>query len=157
MTSESCPGPERFERILNDEYESPQERERWEAHLAGCESCRELLDLERALRQTFSAVPAPELSEGFSRRLENGLAAQRRHRRSSRVRRLVLQGYWAAALVASGLILERLGGVSHVLAEAGNVVLPATVLTLAGVVFLASRLRLDVPALVWRTVLDPRL
>lgn len=157
MTSESCPEPERFERILNDEHDSPRDRERWEAHLAGCEACRELMDLERTLRQTFSPAPARELSEDFNRRLETKLAAQRRRRRSSRVKRLALQGYWAAALVASGLILDRLGGVSRLLAEAGDVVVPATVLALAGVAFLGSRLRLDVPALVWRTVLDPRL
>ena len=154
--SESCPDPERFERILNGEDADPREREQWERHLEGCESCRELLALEGDLRQVFSAVPAPELSEGFTGQLEARLTRQRQDRRGSHLKRRVLQGYWVGALAATAVILQRLGGVAHLLEGLDDGFLLAGVLALGAATLAAKGLRLDVPGLIWRAVLAPR-
>jgi anti-sigma factor RsiW len=65
-----------------------------EAHVAECETCRDQLADERALRTRLRSLPAPELPFGLEQRIR---ARLRRGRRLSRLTRVVLP--LAAALV----------------------------------------------------------
>lgn len=78
---------------------------RLQRHAARCPHCREQLEGERALRQLFQGVPQPGPSLHFNRELRKRLCAERQRQHRSRWRLFVMQGYWAAASVASGLVM----------------------------------------------------
>jgi predicted anti-sigma-YlaC factor YlaD len=74
-------------------------------HAARCSDCREQLELDRALRQTFQGIARPGPSLHFNQALRERLRAERQGLRRRRRRLLVMQGYWVAAIAASVIVL----------------------------------------------------
>jgi len=83
----------------------PVGRERLEEHAARCPECRLQLAADRELRHAFQRLAQPALSPRFNKDLRLRLRAEREHRRLLRRSRLMMQGYWLAASVASVLVL----------------------------------------------------
>jgi predicted anti-sigma-YlaC factor YlaD len=86
------------------EYDANQEA-RLRRHAARCSDCREQLDADRALRQTFQGIARPGPSLHFNRALGERLRAERQGLRRRRWRLLVMQGYWVAAIAASVIVM----------------------------------------------------
>jgi predicted anti-sigma-YlaC factor YlaD len=83
----------------------PAEDARLQRHAARCSHCREQLETDRELRQMFQGVARPGPSLHFNRELRKRLRAERQLQRRYRWRLLVMQGYWAAASVASAFVI----------------------------------------------------
>lgn len=95
-------GPELGAYLLGET--TGEARREVEAHLAGCASCRDELERERALRAGLGGLPLAACPEAVSARIlavvaGERAAAQRRHRR------------WGGAGVAAGLLAATLAAV----------------------------------------------
>lgn len=83
----------------------PVEEGRLRRHAARCPVCRDQLLADGELRRLFRGIAQPGPSLHFNRVLRERLRAERRRQRRWRWRRLVMQGYWAAASVASVIVV----------------------------------------------------
>ena len=83
----------------------PAEDARLQRHAAGCSRCREQLDTDRALRELFQGTGRPGPSLHFNRVLRKRLHEEGQLQHRYRWRLLVMQGYWAAASVASVIVI----------------------------------------------------
>lgn len=103
-------------------------------HAASCHACRERLEAHRLFVTAFADRPVPELSRGFDARLSRRLARERRRLR------LVLYGYWAAALVAIVAVVRTTDLPASLPESVGGTLLLAGVFTLAGLLLPAAAL-----------------
>ena len=78
---------------------------RFQRHVAWCSRCREELGADRELRQLFQGVVRPGPSLHFNRELRKRLHAERQRQRRYGLHLVVMQGYWAAAIVASIIVM----------------------------------------------------
>jgi hypothetical protein len=93
--------------------------------------------VDEAVRRLLASYPRPELPATFSRNVvANVLRAEEARPKSMAIGpRLVLLGYWLAALVASGFILVRVPWPAWLLAVAAGLALGLTPLACAYVLF----------------------
>jgi anti-sigma factor RsiW len=103
-------------------------------HAAGCGRCRERLEAHRMLAAAFADRPVPELSPGFDGRLRERISRERRRLR------VLLYGYWAAALVAIGMILAAADLPSAIPEPAKGPLIAVLLLTFAGLLIPAAAL-----------------
>ena len=92
-----------FRELTTDR--DPAEDARLQRHAAGCSRCREQLETDRDLRQLFQGIARPGPSLHFNRVLRKRLHTERQLQRRYRWRLFVMQGYWAAASVASAIVI----------------------------------------------------
>ena len=83
----------------------PAEDARLQRHAARCSRCREQLASDRDLRGLFQRIARPGPSLHFNLVLRERLHAEGQRQRRCRWRRLVMQGYWIAAGVASAIVI----------------------------------------------------
>lgn len=103
-------------------------------HAASCDACRERLETHRLFATAFADRPVPELSRSFDARLRRSLARERRRLR------LVLYGYWAAALVASVAVVRTTTVPAAIPESAGGALVVAVVFTLGALLLPAAAL-----------------
>ncbi len=104
------------------------------AHAASCAACRERLATHRMLAAVFEDRPVPDLPHRFDARLRRRIARERH------TLRILLAGYWAAALVAIVAVV-RTTDVPPALPESVEGTLLVTLgLTLAGLLLPAAAL-----------------
>jgi len=88
-----------------------------EAHLLGCEGCRDELHAMKAVLSSVAALPAPDPSPGFAGRLHARIQDEKRRTRVRWFRPSWLSPAWAAVLV----FLVATGGVLWTLQPGGRV------------------------------------
>ena len=110
----------------------PADDGRLQRHAARCLRCREQLETERELRRLFQGIPQSGPSLHFNRELRKRLHVERQRQRRHRWRLFVMQGYWAAASVASLFVLMLIRWPSELP--------PAPVMFSLGVVFVVALL-----------------
>jgi len=92
-----------FRELITDR--DPAEDARLQRHAARCSGCREQLATDRDLRELFQGMARPGPSLYFNWVLRERLHAERQLQRRYRWRRLVMQGYWVAASMASAIVI----------------------------------------------------
>ncbi len=102
-----------LELLIRQELKPPV-RERIEAHLSGCERCREELSRLRRLEELLAAAPSPPVPNGFAERTVERVRREvvggyadfsARRRIRNRLGRRVRIAAGAAAALAGGLLL----------------------------------------------------
>lgn len=152
-----CPDSNGLERLLGEEFDSEAERDRWRSHLETCPECTELLLGHRELLQGLGQLSSPHLSPYFDQTIRERLVSQKRRTSSLRVKRLLLQGYWLAALGLAFLILDSLEVPVRVTSAAAVTLVVSGVLTVLTLGFAMSRLDLGITDLLLDIAVDPEL
>ena len=151
-----CPKQAELERFLKGVFTSSVQKAAWNQHLLTCTECRELSEMEPGLKAMFEELPSPQLSGGFEFRLQAAVRREQQAASKSRLKRLVLQGYWLGAFVLSYWILESVTDFVQLSFDGTLKFLMAAFLGLSVLEFFIRRVNLDLAELVLKTTLDPR-